>query len=306
MAVYLGSSGVVQLARSASGTFQSMLDPADVNKSEKRFSFDFPNGTFITGDRISIARLEPNGSLSGQPLDFVSAAGWGDGTVHSDGTWFVNVDPLGGLRLYYNWADALSGSKSRAIDLAVPLSTYLISATPVESAMNCIGQILDYELTTNRAAIDVTSLGDAFVQSVSGLISGGGSITCLWDWRPAICGIGAVETAQYFHQLVLRQQLGSNFRANFFLKQENAGPIDEDLPGLASKTALYYDVQALITNVAIGCTPTGTMTSTIQFATTGAINLLYALPSAYLILQEDSARISTEDGSGFMAQESET
>lgn len=306
MAVYLGTSGVVQFARSSEGYFRSMLDPGDVNDGENRFSFDFPNGTFLSGDRLTITRINPDGTRSPDPLDFVDPSGWGDGNRHPDGAWYVHVDTLGGLRLYRSWGEALSGSGSTAIPLNPPSGSYLISVEPEDAPMNCLGQILDYSLTTQRGSIDVTSLGDAFAESVSGLISGGGSIQCLWDWRPSACGIGAVETAHYFHQLVLRQQLGSEFHANFFIKQDGARPEDEELPSLAMRTALFYDAKCIVTNVAMAFSPTDALRTTIQFATTGEIQLRYGLPSAYLILQEDSSKISLEDDRGFLAQETDT
>lgn len=306
MAVYLGTSGIVQLARSSEGYFRSMLDPGDVNSSERRFSFDFPNGTFLTGDRLTITRLNPDGTLSTGPLDFIDGSGWGDGTVHSDGSWYAHVDALGGLRLYRTWAEALSGSSSDAISLRPPSGSYLISVEPEDTPMNCLGQILDFSLTTNRSSIDVTSLGDAFSESVSGLVSGGGSIQCLWDWRPSECGIGKVETSHYFHQLVLRQQLGSEFRANFFIKQDGTKPMDDNLPSLAQRTSLFYDVRCIVTNVAMAFSPTDAVRSTIQFATTGEISLRYGLPSAYLILQENSDKLYLEDGAGYLAQETGT
>ncbi len=42
MAIYLGNVGFVELRRTGSATpLSSVLDPSDVNASEKRFSFDF-------------------------------------------------------------------------------------------------------------------------------------------------------------------------------------------------------------------------------------------------------------------------
>lgn len=126
MAVYLGSAGAVSLARVAEGTFYSVMDPGDVSVGENRFSFDFPNGTFITGDRLKIARLNADLSPSTQLLDFVDPSAWGDGQRHSDGSWYVHVDALGGLMLYHSWADALEGSPTKALVLTVPASSYKI------------------------------------------------------------------------------------------------------------------------------------------------------------------------------------
>ena len=99
MAVYLGSAGIIELTRTADRSFRSTMDPGDVNPSERRFSFDFPNGTFLTGDRLALRRVNADGTSSAQLLDFVAPSGWGDGQQHSDGTWYVHVDALGGIRL---------------------------------------------------------------------------------------------------------------------------------------------------------------------------------------------------------------
>jgi hypothetical protein len=50
------------------------------------FSFDFSFGAFVTGDFVEFS--------SASTLSFVS--GW----AYTKGNWFVNVDQLGGLRLY--------------------------------------------------------------------------------------------------------------------------------------------------------------------------------------------------------------
>lgn len=299
MAVYLGSSGIIQLTRVSDEVFRSTLDAGDVDVDERRFSFDFKNGTFVTGDRIKIARLDADGTLSTLPLDFVV------GFSSPDGAWFANVDPLGGIRLYSTWADALEGGKSKAIELKLPAATYDIAAGIEDGVPHCLGQIVGYTVTTERASIDVTSLGDQFIEQISGLISGGGSITCYWDWRPASCGriSGTEELPNYLHQLILRQQLGSEFKASLFIKQKDATPIDEDIPLLAQKTALYYQVQGVVTRVALSFESAEALRSEIDFVTTGEIAMRYDSPVSGLILQEDTGRLELEDVAGYLEQE---
>lgn len=305
MAVYLGSAGIVQLARVGNGSFDSTIDPGDVNIIERRFSFDFPNGTFLTGDRLAMRRINSDGTPSSQPLDFVAASGWGDGVQHPDGAWYVHVDSLGGIRLYQDWSAALAGNSSAAIALQVPASRYLFTAELVNGLIHCLGQITEFSISTERDTADVTSLGDAFQQQWSGLISGSGEIRCFWDWRPSECGDvgGNQETAQYFHQLILRQQLGSEFKANLIIKRDGAMPLNDTLPDLALRTALFYTVTGVVTNVGLAFSPGEPLQSTIQFVTTGEIALRYELPSAYLLLQEDGDKLFLQDGSGYMALE---
>lgn len=302
MAVYLGSAGLIQLQRIGSGAFQTDLSPGDVNAAAGRFSFDFPNGTFVTGDRVTLRRLEADGSPSAQSLDFVSASGWDDNRQHPDGAWFVNVDPVGGVRLFKTWAAALRGTAADAVGLQVPASSYRITASLSDgSSARCLGEVLSYELTTERNALDVTSLGDAFQQQISGLISGGGSVECFWDWQLSQCSdrglTGDVELANYLHQLVLRQQLGSRFRGVFFLKASGTEPITEELDAVAARTALFYAVDCVVTEVGMAFEASEPVRSKINFVTTGEIQLLYAVPEDYL-LQENTDRIDLETGDG--------
>lgn len=304
MAIYLGQSGLVTLTRTGVGAFNSLMDPGDVNPPERRFSFDFPDGTFITGDRVKITRLNEDGTNSDLPLDFVDAQGW-SGTVYPDGTWYVNVDPVGGIRLYHRWDQSLTGERSLAVPLNLPSTSYRIKAELQTAIPHCVGQVTDYSLVTSRDAADVTVLGEQFEQRISTLISGGGDMNCFWDWRPSACGLNNVEMSHYFHQLILRQQLGSEFKAEFFIKTDGAEPIDEELDGLALRTALFYSVNCIVTNVSMAFSPTQPLVSQIRFATTGEIKLQYGTPTAYLILQEDGGKLLLQDGSGALAQEAD-
>jgi hypothetical protein len=303
MAIYLGSAGFIELTRYAASAFESEMNTSDVDVGERQFSFDFPNGTFITGDQIQIKRLNPDGTPSTQPLDFVSPAGWGDNTQYPDGSWYAHVDPLGGIRLYSRWADALSGSRISAVELHAPALAYKIQATVSNSTPHCIGQIASYSVSTERDALDITSLGDAFAQRVSGLISGSGSIECFWDWVPAVCSNSNVEMAQYLHQLILRQQLGSEFKASLIIKRDGAEPMDAKINDVSVRTSLMYDVTAIVTDVGIDFDPAEALRSKISFVTTGEISLRYQVPSAALILQEDRSKITLEDIDGYLAQE---
>jgi hypothetical protein len=302
MAVYLGNGGLIQLQRSGLGEFRSELNVGDVDPATKRFSFDFPNGTFVTGDRIRLQRVAADGSSTTQPLDFVAASGWEDGLQHADGEWFVHVDAVGGLRLFKTWDAALQNKTPAAITLQAPSGSYPITASMASGApARCLGEVTSYELSTNRSAVDVTSLGDAFQQQVSGLISGGGSLDCFWDWQASDCsvrGITAdVELAHYAHQLVLRQQLGSQFRGVFFLKRSGVTPITDELDAISTKAALFYAVDCLITNVGMAFEADQPIRSKISFVTTGEIQLLYTVPNDYL-LQEDTDKINLETDDG--------
>ncbi len=294
MAVYLGNSGLISIQRTGATGYTSTLDPADVNVAQKRFSFDFPNDVFITGDYLQITRV------GGGNLDFVDASGFTPPGVTSTGAWYVNVDAIGGIRLFKTWGAALAGDVADAVILATPSTSYGISVSVTNAGFRAIGEVTSYELSNSRAALDASVLGEEFVSQVSGLISGSGSLTCFWDFGEN----GEFEAAQYLHHLVLRQQLGSNFNAALTLKRygESAatGPQDTD------DSQLYYLIDGLITNVGISFTPSDAVQSQIEFVTTGQIQLRYSTGSSIagsLLLQEDGSAIDLESGTGRLLQD---
>lgn len=300
MAVYLGDAGILRITRSAGDELRGRLDPADVEVAEKRFSFDFPSGALITGDRVNIRRLKEDGDLSTDPLGLTASG-------ESDGSWYINVDPLDGLRLYDNWSDSLVGSKPKAIALTSPPANMPVIVTIDSTKSACIGQMLDYSISTNRENVDITALGEDFRSYDSGLISGQGSLRAVWDWRHSDCGdlSGDQETAQYLHQLILRQRLGSEFHANFFIKRRSTSPVNESISVRAQEIALYYDANCLITGVSMDFASGEMLVSSVDFVMTGPIQMRYERPSAYLILQEDGDKIWLEDSDGYLAREFE-
>jgi hypothetical protein len=294
MAVYLGNAGLVSIQRTGATTYISTLDPADVNVAQKRFSFDFPNDTFITGDYLQITRV------GGGNLDFIDAAGFTPPGVTSTGAWYVNVDAVGGIRLFKTWGESLKGDVADAVVLATPGISYTISVSVTSGNYRTLGEVVSYELSTQRAALDATVLGDEFVEQISGLVSGSGRFTCFWDFGDT----GDFEAAQYIHHLILRQQLGSNFSAALTIKRagESAatGPSDTDA------TQLYYLIEGLITNVGISFEAGTALQSQIEFVTTGQIQLRYSTGGSIagsLLLQEDSSALDLESGLGRLLQD---
>lgn len=294
MAVYLGNSGLVSIQRTGASTYTSVLDVADVNVAQKRFSFDFPNDTFITGDYLQITRV------GGGNLDFVDSSGFTPPGVMSTGAWYVNVDAAGGIRLFKTWAASLKGDISDAVTLTTPSTSYTISVALTSGGYRTLGEVVSYELSTERAALDATVLGEEFVKQVSGLVSGSGRITCFWDFGSN----SDLESAQYIHHLILRQQLGSNFSAVLTLKRsgESAATGASDTDG----TQLYYLIDGLITNVGVSFEASTALQSQIEFVTTGQLQLRYstgATVAGSLLLKEDNGALDLESGVGRLLQD---
>ena len=152
--------------------------------------------------------------------------------------------------------------------------------------------------------MDVSELGEEFHRQHATLISGSGSINCFFDYNHELCGKERIsagfepELAIYMHQLILRQQLGSGFHARLFLITRGAGHDIND--------EVWYELDALVTNVAIAFSPGAPVKSRIQFVTTGEIKLRVKTVSN-LLLQEDADRIRLErnQGAGFVELEQE-
>lgn len=280
MSIYLGSGGFVELHReSVDISLTSRLDPDDVNVTRRRFSFDFPAGSLITGDRVRI------GTVDKSTLELVA------GHVYPDGLWYVHIDEAGGVRLYDTFAECLSGRYEDALDLVTPSVAKEIFADLDDFNFRCLGRVQEYSLTTTREALDMTELGQEFRrQYANGLISGQGSLMCFWEYKHSLCDPSvpsASEVPHYLARLILRTQLGGSFVGRFFLHS----PDDRGTHG----DFLWYEADCIITNCAMSVNPTQPVTTQIEFITTGPFSLNAGKPPSYL-LQESGDLLLQEGG----------
>ena len=270
MSIYLGTHGKVELRRQFDGTdLRSTVNVSDVNVSRKRFSFDFQQGQLITGDQVSIA------STNNTVLSFIS------GYTKKAITRFVNVDQLGGIRLYTSFADAVNGGTANAIALANPSAAIPIRVTVRDPNFRVIAQVNSFELNTQKEVIDTTTLSDEFRSQVSSLMSGSGRMSCFWEYT----GETVQEVPQYLLQLVLRTKVGSQFRAKFYLKSGNHNP-----SGIAANAndEIWYEFDGILTSCASQFSPSSAVQFTADFVTTGDIQLKVLLEQADKLLQENS------------------
>jgi hypothetical protein len=250
MTVYLGNAGNIELTRDSGDAIAGTIAPASVDVSKGMFSFDFSFGAFVTGDFVEFT--------STTTLSFVS--GW----AYTKGNWFVNVDQLGGLRLYNTYSDAVAGTSTGRVALATPGASIAVSCAILNSVPRVLGQIVRFELSTDREAVDTTGLGDEFRNQYSTLITGSGSIECIFDYAVA----GDTEIAVYLHNLLLRQQFGSDFKANLYILSEGQAQ------GVnAANDSIWYEISGVMTQAAISCAAGDIIGSTFTFVTTGEIKL---------------------------------
>ena len=281
MTVYFGQSGEIAISRdSSSGGFNTDLDPADVNTTSKRFGVDHSLGTLISGDRVEISTVDKS------TLELVASH------VHPDWVGFVHIDKADGIRLFNTFEKAVTGLSADALALVAPSSTQEINIRTKNNLFRHVANIKEFEITTNRDQVDTTTLGKEFRdQYDSGLISGQGSMTCLWEHihGESTAKQGSIskypELPVYLAQLVVRLQQGSDFDGRFYIYRD---PADK-------KKTVYYESKCVVTSAALNVEATSEITARIEFVTSGEIALNIGAPDSYL-LQEDAAKLLQEDG----------
>lgn len=283
MAVYFGQNGDVEIRRDTLlASLQTTLDPSDVNTSLKRFSVDKVSGSVITGDYVDIETLDKS------TLELVS------GHNYPDGSWYVHVDALGGIRLYNSFAHAITGGTTNALALVTPSAIKQITVRTRNFRYRHLARIKDFEITTSREQIDTTTLGDQFKrQYEAGLISGQGTMHCLWEHSEALADATPHATTRefpfYLAQLIIRLQQGADFLGRFFIYKDTS----------TSANTVWYEANCVVTNVAVSVPAANEVTTRIEFITNGEIKLNTGTAPSFL-LQEDSHKILQEDGGGIL------
>jgi len=292
MTVFIGVAGCVELRRSTTQeVFTSIVNPSDVNANKDRFSFDFPSGMLITGDNIEIKATD------GGLLTFINANGWSTNTQQSSGNWYVSIDELGGIQLYTTFYDAINGDLTGRVSLATPNRNIPIQVRNVDAGLRILGSVTSYEFSNSRESVDVTELSDEFRQQYSSLISGNGTIECLFDHCNKLNTINNTvpELAIYIHQLVLRQKLGGAFSAKLYV----VTPRVSENTTTTNTDRIWFELDAIVTNAAIALQPDNIVRSRFEFITTGLIALRAATGTIpgyitqenldYLLLEQDAS-----------------
>ena len=287
MGVYFGQSGEIALKRDAlQAALQTKLDPFDVNTSTKRFSVDHSSGSLLSGDEVEIETVD------GSTLELVN------GHSYPDGKWFINVDPMGGIRLYDTFPKAIEGLQSNALTLVTPSAAKNILIRTRNERFRHVANVRDFEMTTSREQVDLTNLGDEFRnQYEAGLISGQGTMNCIWEHsyetgdRKNEYGAES-EFAFYLAQLIVRTQQGSDFDGLFYIYRDSNN----------KKNNVYYEANCIITNVAVSVNAAEVIDTRIEFVTNGVIRLKTGDTVGY-ILQEDNDKILQENESPILQEQ---
>ena len=287
MGVYFGQAGEIALKRDAlQSALQTKLDPFDVNTSTRRFSVDHSSGSLLTGDEVEIETVD------GSTLELVN------GHNYPDIKKFINVDPVGGIRLFNTFALAIEGLQTNALTLVTPSAAKNILIRTRNEKFRHVANVKDFEMTTSREQVDLTNLGDEFRnQYEAGLISGQGSMTCIWEHRyydsDRYNEYGSEsEFPFYLAQLIVRTQQGSDFDGLFYIyKNSNR-----------AKDNVFYEANCIITNVAVTVSAAEVVETRIEFITNGVIRLKTGETAGYL-LQENADKILQENQSPILLEQ---
>jgi hypothetical protein len=295
MGIYLGLIGKIELTRTAlEGAKQSVLNPNDINPGKDRFSFDFEEGYLVTGDFVEITSTDRTN------LDFIDPSGWANNTLHSSGAWYIFVDELGGIRLYTSFAASLDGGTEGRVPLVAINRNIPINIIVRDREARVLGDVIEYELNTNRETVDITTLSDEYRQQYSSLISGSGRLTARWDYT----NNRHEEPVNYLMQLVLRTEIGSTFHGRFYIKSPDTPAFAGSFAANQLNDSLWWDFNGIITASAVNFAADQVITSVIDFISTGPIRLRASTQIPNRLLQEDNSKIKLEqDGSSFVLLE---
>jgi len=287
MTYFLGQYGKIKLRRKAAGTFTSTVLPADVNTTLNRFSFDGSIENILTGDQLVISTTDARG------LDFLPTSTWpdGGGVTQNEVVAYCNINAIGGLRLFETFSAAINNDRS----VEYPVETFTgselnISVQIYGSVERVLGDVRGFTFNTDRESLETTTMSDRFKRMYSaGLISGSGSIDCLFNTSNS----GLVENSLLMLQLINRTDIGSEFDCYLQLTEDDTYAGTQDI---------YYEFQAMITKTGIEVAADQAINCAIDFVTTGEIKLLIGEPSGY-ILKEDTDRLRLQQNLDFLLTE---
>jgi len=290
MAVFLGRHGNVRLQRGLRTPYallEDQIKPDDVNTTLNRLGFDSSVDNLITGDRIDISTDDARG------LVCFAASSWSSAAVEPSISAYVHVNAVGGLRFFYQFENAINNNRAAELTLTAFAEPALpITVKVRDVAENVLGNVTSYTLNTDRETIDATSLSDKFRKQYSaGIISGSGSIDCLFDYTTT----GIKETPLLMLQLIHRVDIGSEFDLALYLTDKELNP---------SLNNVFYEMQAMVTQTGVTVDSEDIIRCTIDFVTTGEIRLLIGEPVGY-VLKEDDDRIEIEQSLDFLLKETE-
>ena len=200
-----------------------------------------------------------------------------DYQVEDDIRAYAHVNALGGIRLFGSFNDAINNERANEYTLAQFYGEPIEIAIDIkDTRYNTLGSVTSFEINTDRAAMETTSLSDKFKQQYSaGLLSGNGSIECLFSYET----VGDQDVPLFLLQVINRLDVGSSFNALLSISSVNQTP--------SFREEVYYDIEAVVTRAGVTVTSDALVACSIDFVTTGDFKLRVGVPATYLVTEDD-------------------
>jgi hypothetical protein len=205
---------------------------------------------------------------------------------------YANINRAGGIRLFEDFGDAVNNERANEYALAdfygEPIE---ITVGVRDTRYNTLGSVTSFEINTDRAAMETTSLSDRFKQQYSaGLLSGNGSIECLFSYET----VADQDVPLFLLQVINRLDVGSSFKTLLALSSVEQSP--------SFREEVYYDIEAVVTRAGVTVTSDALVACSVDFVTTGEFKIRVGVPPEY-ILKEDDDAIYLEQGLDYLLKE---
>jgi len=190
---------------------------------------------------------------------------------------YAHINAVGGIRLFGSFNDAINNERADEYALAEFYGDPIKIAVDIkDTRYNTLGSVTSFEINTDRAAMETTSLSDKFKQQYSaGLLSGNGSIECLFSYET----VGDQDVPLFLLQVINRLDVGSSFNALLSISSVNQTP--------SFREEVYYDIEAVVTRAGVTVTSDALVACSIDFVTTGDFKLRVGVPATYLVTEDD-------------------
>ena len=273
MTVFAGHYGSIELKRKG-GPFVLDLSIVrqDIDFNRKRFSLssrgggEIPFGSITTGDRIRIETKDSRGFpfrffRNAANTSFVDFPKQDIGPLE----FFANVDAMGAIRMYRNFAAALANPNNNY--LAVPLEIaageppWDVTVILMPGNYNTLGRVQSFTLSTERENVDTTSLGDRFRGFSASAISGSGTVDCLFEFK----NFTGQEISAALAELIQKVEIGSKFDGKFYLLR----PGPPQPPGYTINEGAFYEVEGMLVRSGVTVTADQIVECSFDFVTTG-------------------------------------
>jgi hypothetical protein len=238
---------------------------------------------WLDDDITTTSDLPPDGYTEFRLSDYVFA---------QNARAYANINAAGGIRLFPTFSDAVNNERMNEYQLAQFYGEPLDVTVGIrDTKFNTLGSVTSFELNTDRAAMETTSLSDRFKQQYSaGLLSGNGSIECLFSYE----SVRNEEMPLFLLQVINRLDVGSEFSTLLSLSSTEASP--------GFREEVYYDIKAVVTRAGVTVTADSLVACSVDFVTTGDFRLRIGVPPEY-ILKEDNDAIYLEQTLDFLLKE---